>query len=93
MAVSHQAGIPCRYVPGCHFGDEESGHELHAWTEAYLPGAGWIGYDPTAGLCVAETHVALCAAHRPELTAPVTGSFLGSASSTLEHLVRVDIEE
>lgn len=93
MAVSRQAGIPCRYVSGYHFGEEESAHELHAWAEAYLPGAGWHGYDPTAGLCVAEGHVALCSAHSPDLTAPVTGSFRGNASSTLEHRVRVDVAE
>jgi len=48
--------------------------ELHAWAEAYLPGAGWIGFDPTSGLLAAEGHIPLARAATPELAAPVTGS-------------------
>jgi len=93
MAVARLAGIPCRYVSGYQLGDGKSGHELHAWAEAYLPGAGWHGFDPTTGLCVADAHVALCAAHSPDLTTAVTGTFRGAAASTLEHTVRVSALE
>ena len=48
--------------------------ELHAWAEAYLPGAGWIGFDPTSGLLAAEGHIPLARAATPALAAPVTGS-------------------
>jgi transglutaminase-like putative cysteine protease len=48
--------------------------DLHAWCEAYLPGAGWIGFDPTSGLLAAEGHIPLARGSTPTLAAPVTGT-------------------
>jgi len=48
--------------------------DLHAWCEAYLPGAGWIGFDPTSGLLAAEGHIPLARGSTPALAAPVTGT-------------------
>ena len=52
--------------------------DLHAWCEAYVPGGGWLGLDPTSGLVTAEGHIPLSSVVLPANAAPVTGAFTGA---------------
>lgn len=91
ISACHSVGLAARFVSGYAWGaDSLPSHELHAWVEVYLPGAGWHAFDPTMGGAVAETHVALAASAEPMLVAPLRGAYWGEAASELETEVVVE---
>lgn len=85
MNVLREIGLAARFVSGYAFNPElVDGHELHAWVELFLPGAGWIGLDPSLGLLTDHHYIPLSSSFDPKNTLPVQGTFGGTASSKLE---------
>lgn len=81
--LRHQV-IPSRFVSGYAFNTElGEGHELHAWVEAWVPGAGWIALDPSAGILASNLYIPTVSSYHPANTFPVQGTFRGKAQSSL----------
>jgi transglutaminase-like putative cysteine protease len=81
-ACCRALGIPARFVSGYSPAETFTDGEqyLHAWSEVYLPGAGWRGFDPSRGLAVSDRHVPVAAGRIPADAAPTHGTFRGAGA-------------
>ena len=84
IALLRNYGIAARFVSGYFYFDMEKPiYELHAWVEVFIPGTGWLGFDPSHGILTGNTHFAVASSAIPENTMPVSGGIRGSATSKL----------
>lgn len=84
IQMLRSVGLASRFVSGYAFNPElDEGHELHAWVEVFLPGAGWIGLDPSLGLLADQNYIPLACSFHPLNTLPIYGSYGGTGSSHL----------
>jgi len=91
LSMLRQRGVPCRYVSGYLHQDAETEIESHAWCEAYVPGIGWVGFDPTHANWIDERYVSVAAGRNYADVPPHRGVFRGSAHQTL--VAKVTIEQ
>jgi transglutaminase-like putative cysteine protease len=88
IAIVRQLGVPCRYVSG-YLCQREGAHDrsadgaTHAWLEAFLPGPGWVAFDPTNDLVEGERHIRVAIGRDYADVPPTRGVYKGDAESEL----------
>lgn len=90
--VRNHLQIPCRYVSGYLFhsrADTSADGASHAWLDVWLPGLGWVGFDPTNDMVVGERHIEVAVGRDYQDVPPTRGMFKGNAGSELSVGVRV----
>ncbi|MBC7434042.1 MAG: transglutaminase family protein [Rubritepida sp.] len=84
MEAVRSLGLAARFVSGYLYNDEggssRGGGTTHAWCSVYLPGAGWVEYDPTNGLVAGRNLVRVAVTRTPEQAVPISGGFIGSGN-------------
>ena len=92
-------GLAARFVSGyLHVpsdGEEEhvGGGNTHAWCQVYLPGAGWVEFDPTNGIVGNRDLIRVAVARDPRQALPLSGTFFGAGEDSLGMAVSVDVRE
>ena len=97
MEAARSLGIAARFVSGYIFVPNESdgvgGGNTHAWMQAYLPGAGWIDFDPTNSIVGNRNLIRVGVAWSPEQVMPLCGTYEGSAEAFASMDVSVTVIE
>jgi transglutaminase-like putative cysteine protease len=95
LEACRHLGLASRFVSGYHtsHANEQGGGSTHAWAEVYLPGPGWKGFDPTAGLVTGSEHIAVAVSQHPHTVPPVAGSYIGPAGREPSMHVSVRVVE
>jgi len=99
MEACRSLGIAARFVSGYLYNEARAGTPqvvgggaTHAWCAAYLPGAGWVEFDPTNGLVAGRNLVRVCATRTAEQAKPVSGGYIGEAGDFDQLHVSVDVQ-
>lgn len=93
LALLRRVGVPCRYVSG--YLNKEGAPELetHAWAEAFVPGVGWIGFDPTHGGLITEQYVTVAVGRSYADVPPNRGVYRGEAQEVIDVSVTMETLE
>jgi transglutaminase-like putative cysteine protease len=97
IAVLRSRGIAARFVSGyLHLpadGDDQNvtGGNTHAWTQVYVPGPGWVDFDPSGGIVGNRNLVRVAVVHHPREAIPLQGTWFGNASDHLAMKVAVKV--
>jgi transglutaminase-like putative cysteine protease len=96
LACVRRRGIPGRYVSGYLFhgsGDTSADGATHAWIEAYLPGLGWVGFDPTNNVVAGTRHIRVAVGRDYADVPPTKGVFRGRSANELAVAVQVSLAD
>ncbi len=98
IAALRSRGIAARFVSGyVHLADDDdeddpTGGNTHAWLQVYVPGPGWVDFDPSAGAVGNRNLIRVAAVHHPREAIPLQGTWYGSASDHLAMKVAVKVK-
>ena len=100
MEGARALGIGARFVSGYVFVPNDAGEPprlgggaTHAWCQIYLPGAGWLEFDPTNGLIGGKDLIRVAVARDPAQAAPLTGTFFGNVEDEIGMDVFVEVKQ
>ncbi len=99
METARTCGIAARFVSGylVNFSPHEMNSfavgAMHAWTQLYLPGAGWLDFDPTSGILTGLDHVRVAVGRTPQDATPIQGAFSGNPGQFQYIDVDVKVQE
>ena len=99
MEGARSLGIAARFITGYLYdpaldtsADDDAGHaHPHAWLEVYLPGAGWVEFDPTNGIIGSERLIRVAVGRDPDQAMPIKGTFTGAADVIVKTTVDVQV--
>ncbi len=92
MEAARTWGFGARFVSGYLETPLNDQHgATHAWTEIYIPGAGWRGFDPTNNTYAGSQHVSVAVSRDPEKAAPIAGTWTGPVGSAVKMNVQVTV--